>query len=129
MAMSLKLMECYYATLWNFVDFVYVKYSDFVLTSNVHHVETHCHYVRLHVKELLFLPDFNQTSTVSTNVGETHKHKFSRKSVHWERSCSIQTDRQTEKHDQLNRRFPQLCLKQSACNFTSQRGGGKERTN
>jgi len=75
--MSLKLLECYYATLWNFVDFVYVNYSGSYLTSNVHHVETHCHYVRLHVKGLSFLPDFNQTSFVSTNLSETHKHKFS----------------------------------------------------
>jgi hypothetical protein len=84
--MPLQLLGCYYDTLWNFVDFVYVKYSGSYLTPNVHHIDTQCHYVRLHVKELLFLPDFHQTSSVSTNFSGAHKHKFSRKSVHWERT-------------------------------------------
>jgi len=36
------------------------------------------------------------------------KHQISWKSVQWEPSCSLQTDRQTEGHDEANSRFSQF---------------------
>jgi hypothetical protein len=84
--MPLQLLDCYYGNDLKITGMLlchlveprrfYVKYSGSYITSNVHHVETHCHYVRLHVKGLSLLPDFSQTSIVSTNLSETHKTNF-----------------------------------------------------
>jgi len=54
-------------------------------------------YTGLQVKYALFLSDFNQTWTASTDFLKTLKYQISSKSVQWEPSCSKQTGRQTDK--------------------------------
>jgi hypothetical protein len=53
----------------------------------------------LQVKCPLFLSDFHQTGIFSTGFRQTTKHQISRKSVQWEPSCSMRTDRQTNGRD------------------------------
>jgi len=67
-------------------------------------------YIYLHVKHALLLPDANGIVIFSTDLRKIHKYKFSRKFVWWEPSCSMCTDRRTEKerHDEANRRFSQF---------------------
>ena len=53
-------------------------------------------YMGIHVKYPLFLSDFNGSLASSTDFWEKrHKYQFLWKSVQWESSCSIRTDRQT----------------------------------
>jgi len=50
----------------------------------------------LHVKYLLFLPDFNETWIFSTGFRKILKYQISRKSFHWEPICSMRTDGRTD---------------------------------
>ena len=59
----------------------------------------------LHVKYLLFLSGFTQTSILLTDVQKISKYQFSYKSVQWEPSCSMPTARQNE----ANTHFLQFC--------------------
>jgi hypothetical protein len=49
----------------------------------------------LQVKYPLFLSYFDENGTVSTNFRKILKYQVSRKSVQWEPSCSMRTDRRT----------------------------------
>jgi hypothetical protein len=49
----------------------------------------------LQVKYPLFLSYFNENGTASTIFWKMLKYQASRKSVQWEPSCSMRTDRQT----------------------------------
>ena len=51
-------------------------------------------YVPLHVKWQLFLSQFNEIWISSTNFRQRLKYQISWKTVQWEPSCSIRTDRQ-----------------------------------
>ena len=51
---------------------------------------------RLHVKYPLFLSDFNETWIFTTDFWKKLKHQIWSKSVHWEPSCSMRTDRRTD---------------------------------
>jgi len=62
-------------------------------------------YSGLHVKYTLFLSDFNETWTFSTDFRKVFKYQISWKSVQWESSCSMRTDR----HDEANSRFLHFC--------------------
>jgi hypothetical protein len=62
-------------------------------------------YTGLHVKCSLFLSDFNETWTFSTDSRKVLKYQISWKSVQWEPSCCMRTDR----HDEANSRFSQFC--------------------
>jgi len=56
-------------------------------------------YVGLLVKRLLCLSHFDQTWTLPTEFRKKKNHsniKFHQKSVQWESSCSMRTDRQTD---------------------------------
>ena len=47
-------------------------------------------------KHPLFLPDFNQTWICLPGFQNTLTHQISWKSIQWETSCSVQTDRQMD---------------------------------
>ena len=66
-------------------------------------------YIDLHVKYLLFVLDFNVTWIFSTDFPKMCKYQISWKSVQWEPSCSLRTDRRTDKHDEADSRFSKLC--------------------
>jgi len=61
----------------------------------------------LHVKCQLFLSDFNETWTSSTQFRKVLKYKISWKSVQWKPSCSMRTDG----HYEANSRFSQFLRK------------------
>jgi hypothetical protein len=50
-----------------------------------------------HVKYSLFLPDINKIWLFSTYFRKTLEYQISRKSVHWEPSCSRRTCRRTDR--------------------------------
>jgi len=52
-------------------------------------------YVCRHVKYPLFLSDFDETWIFATDFQKILKYEISRRSVHWEPSCSMRTDGQT----------------------------------
>jgi hypothetical protein len=62
-------------------------------------------YIGFHVKRPLFVSDINETWIFSTCFRETLKYQISWKSVRWEPSCCMRTDR----HDEANSRFSQFC--------------------
>jgi hypothetical protein len=64
-------------------------------------------YIRLRVKYLLLLSDFNDACVFSTDFRKILKYRISWKSVQWEPSCSMWTGR----HDEANSRFSQFCEK------------------
>ena len=71
-------------------------------------------YIHLHMKCLLFLSDVNETWIFLINFGKILKYEILQKSVQWEPSCSMWTDR----HDEANRQV---------CNFANMpQNSGKE---
>ena len=54
-------------------------------------------YIGLHVKYPLLLSDFNATWILLTDLRKIPKYQISWTSVQWEASCSVQTDRQTDR--------------------------------
>jgi hypothetical protein len=61
-------------------------------------------YIR-QVKYPLFLSEINETWIFSSDIRKILKYHISLKPVQWEPSCSMRTDR----HDETNSRFSQLC--------------------
>jgi len=53
-------------------------------------------YIGRHAKCTLFLAGFNETRNFSTDFRKILKNKISWKSIWWEPSCSMQTDRQAD---------------------------------
>ena len=53
-------------------------------------------YTCLHVKYPLFLSHYHENYILRIDFRKILKYQISRKSVHWEPSCSIRTDRQTD---------------------------------
>ena len=51
---------------------------------------------------------FNGILIFSTDFSKYTQYKISLKSVKWEPSCFIRTDRQTDRHDEANSRFSQI---------------------
>jgi hypothetical protein len=54
-----------------------------------------------HVKNSLFLLDFNETRIFSTDFRNIRKYQISRKSAQWETSSSMRADVRTDKRDEL----------------------------
>jgi hypothetical protein len=62
-------------------------------------------YIGLHVKYLLFLPDFNETLIFSTVFEKYSKIKF-----HDPVAAELfRADRRKDRHDKANSRFSQFC--------------------
>ena len=55
-------------------------------------------YRGLHVKYLLFLPDFIENQIFLSNFGKVFEYHIWRKFVQWEPSCSMLIDKQDEAH-------------------------------
>jgi len=53
-------------------------------------------YIGLHVKYRLFLSDFNETWIFWADLWNIFKYQISWKSIQWEPSCSMRTDRRTD---------------------------------
>jgi len=65
-------------------------------------------YIDLHVKDFLFLTDFNEIGIFSTDFPKKAKYQISRKRVLWEPSSMRKdgwTDGRTERHDEPNSRL------------------------
>jgi len=45
----------------------------------------------------------------STDFRDIPKYQISWRSVHWEPSCSMRTDKRTDRHDGAKSRFSQFC--------------------
>ena len=61
-----------------------------------------------HVEYMLFLSSFNETLIPWTIfLKNTQISNFM--TVHWEPSCSIWMDGQTDRHDRANSHFTQFC--------------------
>ena len=65
-------------------------------------------YIGLHVKYQLFLSDVIETWIFSTNFRKMLKCQISWKSVEWELSCSMRTDRRTDRQDEAISCFSQF---------------------
>jgi hypothetical protein len=66
-------------------------------------------YIGLHVKYRLFFPDFKKVLIFPTDFGKILNIQISWQSVQCEPSCSMWTDRQVDRHDEVNGHFPQIC--------------------
>jgi len=65
-------------------------------------------YIGLYVQCRLFLLEFNETGILSTDFQKIRKYRISWKSVQCEPSCSVRTDRRTDRHDEVNIHLSQL---------------------
>ena len=77
---------------------------------------------RLHVKYPLLLSDFIETWIFSTDFRKMLNYQVSSKSVHWEPSCFMRTERRTDWHDEANSRVEQvreLSASRSRCTLGS----------
>jgi len=61
----------------------------------ISHSKKNSVYTGLHVKYPLFLSDLNETWIFSTDFRKILKYQISSKSVQWEPSCSMRTDRRS----------------------------------
>jgi len=66
-------------------------------------------YIGLRVKYPLLLSDFIETWFFLTDFQKIFKYKMLWKSVQQEPSCSMRTSGQTDRHDETNSHFSQLC--------------------
>jgi len=64
---------------------------------------------RISCKIPLFLTDFNETSIFQTHFRNILKYQISLNSFQRGPSCSMQKDRQTDRHDEGKSRFSQSC--------------------
>ena len=63
----------------------------------------------LHAACPLFLSDFSETWSFTTDFLKILKYEISWKSVQWEPSCSVRWDGQTERHNEADSRSLQFC--------------------
>jgi hypothetical protein len=57
----------------------------------------------------IILSDFDETQILLTDFQKILKYQISQKSVQWKQSCSMQMDRQKDRHDEANSHFSQFC--------------------
>ena len=75
-------------------------------------------YISLHVKRLLFLSDFNETSIFSTDIKKNTKILNIIK-IRPARAELFHADGRTDSHDEANSRFSQVCERaQKNCQFS-----------
>ena len=100
----------YICNFWSYLAQLYI-YIVFDHTSlNYIYI---CMYISLHVKYPLFLSDCNENFIFTTDSRTILKYKILWKSAQRDQSCSLRTDRQTDRrkdrHDKTNIRFSQFC--------------------
>ena len=90
---------------WNvwfdFLDTFFLKH--YAVCEELSEIWTKLH-ICLHVKDPLFLSDFNERWIFSTHIRKIRIYQIWWKSVHWEASST-----RTNRHDEANSLFSQFC--------------------
>jgi hypothetical protein len=104
---------CFYFSLqFSSETFLILKRIQRDIFINVHTSSCKVHFI---------FSDFKETGIIQTQSWKLPKNQISWKSVRWEPSCSMRTDKQTHKHDEANNHFSRILRTQLKTQFLSYR--------